>query len=52
MSVDSSCKLPRCPTCGVPAHVVWVHGHGQCEHCRVNVEPCCQPEPAAPPPSA
>ncbi len=30
-----------CPWCQRPTRLVWVHGHGQCEHCRINIEPCC-----------
>ena len=33
--------MPRCPACGKPEQLVWVHGHGQCAHCRMNVMPCC-----------
>ena len=25
--------------------VVYVHGHGQCSLCRINIEPCCQGKP-------
>lgn len=32
----------RCPVCGQPLQLVWVHGHGQCSSCGQNVEPCCQ----------
>ena len=32
---------PRCPFCGRPEQLVWVHGHGQCAHCGVNAMPCC-----------
>jgi len=35
----------RCPFCGQPATVVWVHGHGQCARCGVNREPCCDGAP-------
>ena len=31
----------RCPFCGKPEQLVWVHGHGQCAHCGVNAMPCC-----------
>lgn len=31
----------HCPWCHRPTRPVWVHGHGQCEHCRINIEPCC-----------
>lgn len=34
----------RCPYCGHEAPVVWVHGHGQCAHCGINVHECCQGE--------
>ncbi|HBV78576.1 MAG TPA: hypothetical protein DEB58_02815 [Alphaproteobacteria bacterium] len=35
---------PQCPSCGRPENIVWVHGHGQCAHCRMNVMPCCDGE--------
>lgn len=31
----------RCPACGQPSCLVWVHGHGQCTSCGQNVAPCC-----------
>jgi hypothetical protein len=37
----ASAPLARCPACGQPEQLVWVHGHGQCAHCRMNVMPCC-----------
>ena len=36
--------MPRCPACGAPESLVWVHGHGQCAHCHMNVMPCCDGE--------
>ena len=36
--------MPRCPACGRPEQLVWVHGHGQCAHCHMNVMPCCDGE--------
>jgi hypothetical protein len=30
-----------CPACGHRLHLILVHGHGQCAHCRVVVVPCC-----------
>jgi hypothetical protein len=33
--------MPRCPACSQPEQLVWVHGHGQCAHCHMNVMPCC-----------
>ena len=35
----------RCPFCGTPAPVVWVHGPGQCAFCGTNREPCCDGAP-------
>jgi hypothetical protein len=32
---------PRCLHCGQPEQIIWVHGHGQCAHCKVNTAPCC-----------
>jgi len=34
----------RCDYCGTKAPVVWVHGHGQCSNCGINVEECCRGE--------
>ena len=31
----------RCPYCGRVGEPVRVHGHGQCAHCGINIEPCC-----------
>ena len=36
--------MPRCPACGAPEQLVWVHGHGQCANCHMNVMPCCDGE--------
>ena len=38
----------RCDYCGAVASVVWVHGHGQCTHCGINVEECCRGEQCDP----
>ncbi|HYC76311.1 MAG TPA: hypothetical protein VEI02_01675 [Planctomycetota bacterium] len=35
----------RCPWCGQPACTVYVHGHGQCARCGVNIDPCCAGSP-------
>lgn len=35
----------RCPACGYALRIVWVHGHGQCAKCGVNVQPCCDGAP-------
>ena len=37
-------QRPRCPNCGQPENIVWVHGHGQCAHCKMNTAPCCDGE--------
>lgn len=34
----------KCQYCGVEAPLVWVHGHGQCAACGINVRECCQGE--------
>ncbi|MBL8752242.1 MAG: hypothetical protein JNK15_02990 [Planctomycetes bacterium] len=31
----------RCSYCGHEGAAVPVHGHGQCERCGTNIEPCC-----------
>ena len=31
----------RCTFCGMPEQIIWVHGHGQCAHCKTNSFPCC-----------
>lgn len=47
-----------CPACGAALQLVWVHSHGQCAACGVNVVPCCMgagqeaDELAAPPDGA
>ena len=35
----------RCPMCADVLQVIWVHGHGQCANCGINVEPCCAGAP-------
>lgn len=37
-----------CPYCSRPTRIVWVHGHGQCEHCTINIDECCRGECCAP----
>jgi hypothetical protein len=34
----------RCLYCGQIASLIWVHGHGQCSACGMNVAECCQGE--------
>mgnify|MGYP006978330688 CR=1 FL=1 len=43
---------PQCPACGAPEQIVWVHGHGQCAHCKMNVMPCCDGAVCDPPTGA
>ena len=33
--------IKRCLNCGRPEEIIWVHGHGQCAYCHMNVMPCC-----------
>jgi len=33
-----------CPFCGLPAQIVWVHGHGQCSNCKMVLDECCRGE--------
>ena len=37
----------RCSYCGHEGAPVPVHGHGQCERCGTNIEPCCSGANAA-----
>jgi hypothetical protein len=41
MSEETSHPRERCSYCGAPLVVVHVHGHGQCQACGTNVDPCC-----------
>ncbi|TVQ65497.1 MAG: hypothetical protein EA360_09310 [Balneolaceae bacterium] len=34
----------RCLYCGQYAPMIWVHGHGQCASCGINVDECCRGE--------
>jgi hypothetical protein len=33
-----------CSWCGMKAGIIWVHGHGQCANCGVNIDACCSGE--------
>ncbi len=33
-----------CNWCGQPGWIIWVHGHGQCSVCGINVDECCRGE--------
>jgi hypothetical protein len=40
-------KLLRiCNWCNQPAAIIWVHGHGQCSVCGINIDECCKGEEA------
>ena len=39
---------PRCQFCGQPEQIIWVHGHGQCAHCKINAFPCCDGDECMP----
>lgn len=44
MTENRSQEKRRCTYCGAKAPLVWVHGHGQCANCGINVQECCQGE--------
>ena len=33
-----------CNWCYQPSVIIWVHGHGQCSVCGINVDECCKGE--------
>ena len=33
-----------CNYCFKKSHIVWVHGHGQCSNCKINIDECCRGE--------
>lgn len=33
-----------CCWCNLPSSIVWVHGHGQCSNCGINIDECCRGE--------
>jgi predicted Zn-ribbon and HTH transcriptional regulator len=39
----------RCPACGHALQLIWVHGHGQCATCGINLNPCCDGAPCPTP---
>jgi hypothetical protein len=41
-------RLQQCPYCAQAAGVIWVHGHGQCAACKVNIDECCRGEQVTP----
>lgn len=37
-------KIIICLWCGQSAQIIWVHGHGQCSSCGINIDECCRGE--------
>ncbi len=33
-----------CPWCCRITNIIWVHGHGQCAFCGINIDECCRGE--------
>jgi len=33
-----------CDWCSQPSVIIWVHGHGQCSVCVINIDECCRGE--------
>lgn len=33
-----------CPYCQESTVITWIHGHGQCAQCCINVDECCRGE--------
>ncbi len=46
-ATENHSEKRRCIYCGHEAELVWVHGHGQCSHCGINTQECCQGEQCA-----
>jgi len=40
-----------CNWCNQPSTIIWVHGHGQCSVCGINIDECCKGETHPPTPS-
>ena len=40
-----------CNWCKQPSIIIWVHGHGQCSVCGINIDECCKGETHPPTPS-
>ena len=41
-SSSSPDGLVDCDWCGAVTRILWVHGHGQCLACGLNIMPCCE----------
>jgi len=33
-----------CNWCLQPSYIIWLHGHGQCSVCGINIDECCRGE--------
>ncbi|MBK7108988.1 MAG: hypothetical protein KA954_06520 [Chitinophagales bacterium] len=42
--MELNTEIIICPFCGMPAQIVWVHGHGQCSICKMVLDECCRGE--------
>ncbi len=41
---DKKDNYQFCNWCCQPTIVIWVHGHGQCSMCGINIDECCSGE--------
>ncbi len=48
MAAPATPTAERCPWCGRPLRLVFVHGHEQCAYCGAPVLPCCEGTPLGP----
>jgi len=39
-------KVIICNWCNQQTVIIWVHGHGQCAVCGINIDECCRGEEA------
>jgi hypothetical protein len=37
-------RIQICNWCGWPNVIIWVHRHGQCSVCGINIDECCRGE--------
>ena len=37
-------NLLYCHYCAKHVETIWVHGHGQCPICKINIDECCRGE--------
>lgn len=44
MEWPNASNLALCNYCGQIREIVWVHGHGQCKVCKINIDECCRGE--------